>query len=281
MAYIRRRYITRNAVDVEEYHSLKYGAPGVERGKKRKATPEQVYKRNHYNKIRTCREKIRTHFDVGDLFVTLTYTKDKRPEDMKQAKKDFAGFIRKLRKKYESLGWELKWIRNIEVGSRGGWHIHVIINRIPGGDTDLMVQRAWENGSVNFKQMHQEGEFRELAWYITKTEREDNRLREASYSTSRNLPVRDPEEKLIMRWDTFREVKAPEGWYLDKSSVEEGINPVTDQPFRRYTLIRIERQAADPERNRLSRNRRKRTNAKGAGRSKHKKQILPDKAQVL
>lgn len=251
MAYKRKRYISRNAISVEEYHSLRYGAPGEKRRGKKKATPEQVYRQNHWTKVRTCREKIRAHFDTGDYFVTLTYEKEKRPGDMDAAKKDFAAFVRKIRKQYEAAGYELKWIRNIEVGSRNGWHIHVIINRIPGGDSDLLIQKAWAKGSVNFKQMREDGEFRDLAWYVTKSEREDGRIREASYSTSRNLPVKDPEEKLIMRWETFREIREPKGWYLDKASYEEGVNPITGQPYRRYTLIRCKRLAADPERNRI------------------------------
>ena len=241
MAYKKKTYRFRNAIEVEEYHTARYGAPGQRRLKKKKPTPEQIEKINQINKEKNCRHKLRANFDINDYFVTLTYTKDNRPEDMDAAKEDFKKLIRYLRKAYRKRGQELKWIRNIECGTRNAWHVHMVINRIQ--DTDTILAAGWCHGHILNQLLYQKGEFRELAAYITKTPRNDSRLKEASYSTSRNLPVPEPEEKTYIRFRTWKEEPVIEkGFYMDKDSFYEGENPVTGYPYRIYTLFRIKRE---------------------------------------
>lgn len=239
MAYIRKTYRFANAIEVEEYHSARYGAPGQGRQPKQKLTPEQVQKKNQRNREDTCRRKLRSHFGEHDMYVTLTYKKEERPPDMEGAKQDFSRLIRKLRKEYRDLGHDLKWIRNIEVGTRGAWHIHMVISRIR--DADIILQRLWTKGAIHIQLLNTDGEFRKLARYLTKTPDTDPRLKEANYSTSRNMPIPDPEKK-VMAGKTWRQKpRIPEGWYLDKESFWEGINPVTGFPSRRYSLLRYHR----------------------------------------
>ena len=239
MAFRGNRYHFRNAIEVEEYHTAKYGAPGMKRMKKQKATPEQIEKQNQYNKEKLARRKLRAHFDVHDYFTDLTYRRDARPPDMETAKEDFKKFLREVRKEYKKRGYELKWMRNIEVGTKGAWHIHLIISRYP--ETDVILAEAWKHGKAYHQLMYEKGEFAELAAYITKTPKTDPRLRESSYSASRNLPVPEPEEKTYLHWETWKNIRVPKGYYLDKLSLVEGINPVTGYPYRHYTLLRIHR----------------------------------------
>lgn len=235
MAYIQKKYRFPHAVEVEEYHTARYGAPGQKRQPKAKPTQEQIERQNQRIKEKKCRRKLRAYFEVNDYFVTLTYRKDERPPDMKKAAKDFGRFIRKLREAYRKRGRELRWIRNIEVGTKGAWHVHLVINRIP--DADLLIRKAWPHGRVTHQLLYEKGEFRELAAYITKSPKTDSRLRDTSYSSSRNMPIPEPEKKLI-HWKTWRKIKIAEGYYLDKQSLHEGINPVTGYPYRSYTLIK-------------------------------------------
>ncbi len=235
MAYIEKRYTFAHAVEVEQYHTARYGAPGQERQPKRKPTPEQIERQNQRNKEKKCRRKLRTYFDVNDYFVTLTYAREARPPNMDQAKKDFAKFTRKLRAEYKKRGQELRWIRNIEVGTRGAWHVHLVVNRIP--DADVLIRKAWPHGRVTHQLLYERGEFRELAAYITKTPKTDSRMSAADYSTSRNMPLPEPKKSLI-QWRTWKKIRVPEGYYLDKASLIEGINPVTGHPYRSYTLLR-------------------------------------------
>lgn len=244
MAYKKKIYKFKNAIEIEEYHSAKYGAPGQKREPKKKATPEMIEKRNQHNKEKLARRKLRSHFDINDYFTDLTYQKDKRPKDMEKAKEDFRRFIREVRREYRKRGADLKWIRNIEVGTKNGWHIHLVINRIP--DTDIILREAWKHGRVVNELLYEKGEFAKLAAYITKTPKTDKRLKESHYSTSRNLPVPEPEEKKYIKWKTWSKVKVPDGFYLDKESYNEGVNPITGYRYRTYTLLRTGRRRGDP-----------------------------------
>lgn len=236
--YVRVKYETRNGTVVYEYHSARYGAPGQKREKKAKPTPEQMKKINRIMKERRCRLRLMEHFDVNDYFVTLTYKKENRPRDMTAAKEDFGKFIRKVRKKFKKAGYELKWIRNIECGTKGAWHVHLVINRIP--DADLIIKGEWQHGKVMYQLMYEKGGFADLAAYLTKTEETDPRLRESSYSTSRNLPLPEPKKKVI-KWKSFRKIRIPKGYYLDKKSCYEGIN-IFGYQYRSYTMLRYRRE---------------------------------------
>ena len=237
--YGKLTYDYPNATEVREYHDGRYGAPGQKRIKKKKPTPEQMEKVNQSNKERKARHKLRMYFKVNDYFFDLTYNKDLRPPDMEAAKADWSTTLDIIRKEYKKRGAPLYWMRNIEVGTKGGWHIHLVINRIP--DTDIILRKAWSHGRVSGQLLYERGEFRELAAYITKTPKTDPRLREAHYDASRNMPLPEPDKKIYKHWKTWKDIKIPDGYYLDKDSVYEGINPVTGYPYREYTLLRIKR----------------------------------------
>ena len=241
MAYKQKKYIFRNAIEIEEYHTARYGAPGEKRREKKNPTQEQIAKMNQRNKEKRCRRKLRAHFSTNDYFTDLTYAKDARPPNMETAKKQFQKFMRIVRKEYQKRGAQLKWIRNIEVGKRNAWHIHLVINRIP--DTDIILRKAWEHGRVVNELLYEKGEFRDLAAYLTKSPDTDQRLVQSSYWTSRNLPVPEPKEKIYNRWKTWKdEPYIPKGFFLDKDSYHEGINPITGFRYRSFTLLRTRRE---------------------------------------
>ena len=158
---------------VEENHDGKYGAKGKERLPKRKLTPEDVQRVNAWNKSKRARLRLMEYFSPGDLWVTFTYKPENRPPDMDTAKKQFLKMMDKLRKIYRKKGRVLFWIRNIERGTKGAWHIHCIINDI--GNTASLVERAWPYGGVYVTQIRKskcpEEDFQKLADYITKDEK--------------------------------------------------------------------------------------------------------------
>lgn len=239
MRYRRRTWRFQGAIEVEECAAGRR-APGERRGKREKPTPEQQEKRNQYRKETLARRKLRQYFRKNDYFIDLTYRKQDRPEDMAQAKKQFQEFLRIVRREYRKRGEELRWLRNIEVGTKGAWHIHLCINRIP--DTDVILAEAWKHGRVYFQLMYERGEFKDLAAYITKTPKTDKRLRESSYSASRNMPLPPPEEKTYRRWQAWEKVKIPDNYYVDMDTYMEGENPFTGRRYRVYTLLRIQRE---------------------------------------
>lgn len=251
MAIKRKTYKFRRGdiIDIEEFHDGKYGAPGKSRAKKAKPTEEQMRAVNAMNKAKRCRQRLLEYFDAGDCFVTWTYESKNRPPDMKRALKDFQKAIRVVRKEYKKRGRELFWIRNIERGTKGAWHIHLVINEI--GDTASIIQRAWDKGGTWFTEIRKskfyDEDFTALSNYMTKDERTVERkkdgtpgkprLREANYNTSRNMPLPEPKKDKLVRWKA--EPKPKKGYYIAR--IHEGINPVTGYKYRRYTMIRIVR----------------------------------------
>ena len=139
--------------------------------------------------------------------------------------------------------------RNIERGTKGAWHIHLVINEI--GDTASIITKAWTKGgtwSIEIKNSkYHDEDFTKLANYMTKDEhtteeKKDGkpgkpRLSEANYNTSRNMPLPEPKVDKLRRWK--EEPKPKKGYYIAK--IHEGINPVTGYKYRRYTMIRLKR----------------------------------------
>lgn len=249
MATKRKTYKFRQGeiLEIEEYHDGNYGAPGRKRRKKEKQTEEQIKKVNAINKAKRCRHKMLEYFSPGDCLATWTYEVRNRPESMKAALKDFQKAIRYVRGEYKKRGRELFWIRNIERGTKGAWHIHLIANEI--GETASILQRAWNKGgtwSIEIKnsRYYDEG-FSDLANYMTKDECTVEkktggelgkpRIKESNYGTSRNMPLQDPKVDKLVRWK--KEPKPKKGYYITK--MFEGINPVTGYRYRRYTMIRL------------------------------------------
>lgn len=219
------------------------------RQKKRKPTKEDMQKVNAMNKARLCQYRLIQYFTSGDYFATLTYKVSERPPDMKTALKHWDKLIRTIRREYRKRGAHLFWIRNIERGTKGAWHIHLVITRIP--DTAHILEEAWPYGGIYLTQLkkskYYSEDFAELASYITKSEhtREKKadgseaapRIKESSYSTSRNMPLPEPHPEKLKRWP--KEVKPKKGYYIAR--IHEGINPKTGYKYRRYTLIRLNR----------------------------------------
>lgn len=245
----RKKYKLRQGdiIEVEEYHDGRYGGAGNSRKKKEKPTQEAVRIINSQNKAKKCRQRMLEYFREGDVLATWTYEVRNRPPDMAGALKDFQKAMRRVRTEYRKRGYEVFWIRNIERGSKGAWHIHLLINEI--GDTASILMNAWNKGGTWTTKIKDSklysADMSQLASYLTKdqytkAERKDGksgkpRLAESSYSTSRNMPLPEPEVDKLQRWKS--DPKPKKGYYIAKSI--EGINPVTGYRYRRYTMVRL------------------------------------------
>lgn len=232
--YKRDIWTFRDSMEVEEKHTGRYGAPGQRREKKKKATPEQIKKQNQWIKVRKVRRLIKWNFSEGDYWLTFTYRPSDRPKNMEAAKKDMSNLLNRLKYHYKKQDKQLKWILKMEQGARGAIHAHAIINRIDGGD--LLISKQWKKGRVHMQLLYEEGGFKDLAEYIAKV---SDTSQGEPYSRSRNMIERDPETKVMKRRTWQKEIKPPKGYYVDKTSIVEGINPVTGYPYRYYTLIKI------------------------------------------
>ncbi len=251
--YWRDKWEFVNSIEHEIKFMGKYGAAGEKRAGRKKPTPEQVKKQNQYNREKRMRRLIKKNFRPGDLWCTLKYAKGQRLT-MEQLRKDVDAFLRSVRGKYKRRGAALKFVLRKEIGERGGIHVHILVNRLPGWDTDLLLQGSWKHGRINFQSISEYGGYRKLAEYIVKQPDEEawaqlalfpeeERRELIRYSCSRNLERPEPEREFYSR-RTVRKlleegpVPTP-GFYIDKASVVSGVNRFTGMSYLHYTECRI------------------------------------------
>lgn len=212
------------------------------KGDREKPTAEEMEKVNQMNAERTLRLKINANFGVDDPFITLTYRKDERPTP-EQAKKNIKKVIDSLRKEFKKLGVDLKYINVTEYKNKAIHH-HLLINHIEGEDVSKMVRRLWKFGRPDFKYLDDTGQYKDLAAYLiketSKTYKENDGGHKQRYSCSRNLIMPTQKTEIIkkaQRWAA--DPKPIKGYYIDKDTVYNGIDPFTGREYQKYTMVRL------------------------------------------
>lgn len=268
MAYRKKIYRFKDSIEYEYTYAGKYGAKGEKRAKKQKLTKEQMQRQNQKNKEIRTRRLIKANFVQGDLWCCLKYPKGIRP-CLENVRKDLKKFINMVRKNYRDKGKEFKYIYRMEIGERGGIHIHILVNRIWNAQTDIILLKAWEDvlnkrvkqsrknsGLVDFKSIYETGGYQRLAEYIVEQPKKDSKEYKQlslfapeqqkqllSISSSRNLIRPEPQIKEVHHWTMRRMLedgpKVSKGYYVDKESVVCGINPYTGMSYFKYTEVRI------------------------------------------
>ena len=220
-----------------------YGAKGEKRLPRKQITPEQIARQNHTNKVKKIRRKLKNNFYAGDYWITLTYSKD-TAKTIEEVMEDLKNMLDKLRRKYKKAAVPMKWIRRIEIGSRGGIHVHMVLNRIEG--LDIALTDLWKHGHVNIEVL--DGNYDNLAEYIAKepTDQQKKLMRSMDieeskiirYSCSRNLveplPEREEKSHKTMKSIFNNDLEPHKGFYIDKDSIIKGINYVTGMAYLQY-----------------------------------------------
>lgn len=256
MAYEQRVYRLGDSNEIEYSYLGKYGAKGEKRAPRKKATPEQMARQNQWNREKRVRRIIKANFRPFDMWCTLKYPAGTR-KPLEEVKKDLGRALGKLRRAYRKEGFPFKFIYRIELGERGGIHIHMLANRLYGcrEETDMLIQKAWSAGCVYFENIYEKGGYAALAAYIVKQpkteemegqlslfpEKEQKKL--LAFSTSRNLARPQPERKKYSHWTMRRilqeELKPTPGYYIDRDSIIRGVNPFTGRTYLHYTEYRM------------------------------------------
>lgn len=256
MAYAEVIYDCGDVIEHECKYMGNYGAKGEKRAPRKKATPEQMERQNHANKIKRIKREILLNFHPWDLWLTLKYKRGTR-KFTKEVLADVKEWTDKLRNVYRKAGERLKWIRRIEIGRYGGIHVHILVNRPRTiKNVDLIIKELWGRAGINFQTLREEGGYEQLAAYICKKGDdeiegqlsflpEEDRKRCIRYSTSRNLirPEDVRTRKRYTHWTMRRIIengpKPREGYYIDKNSIRTGVNPYTGMSYYRYAEVRI------------------------------------------
>lgn len=242
--YIRSTWDFGSTREVEEKHNGNYGAPGQGRKRKRNPTPEDIERQNQWRRERDLRHLIKWNFKKTDYWVTLTYRKGERPT-WEQMARDVQDAIRKMRNRYKKKGQELKYIYRLGIGKKGGPHVHILVNQIPG--TVSILQDSWSHGHINIRPMDDQEDCQALSEYIAKPLEEYEPPKLKRYHPSRNLVRKEPEKKeihqrtVVDKKGKMNKIIPPKGYYVNKASVRFGRNPVTGFFYRHYTLVKLDR----------------------------------------
>lgn len=224
--YRENVYTAPYTVEHEMFHKGEYGGAGEKR-RERKRTPEEIARWNHNKKVKLLRRTIQLNFVPGDPFITLKWPKGCRPS-MDEVKECFKVFREILRKEYKKQNRTMKYIYRIEIGKRGGIHLHVIMSNLDNalqimtmawakargtsliedmvaqGTTEL-PQMVHMDGKVDMQALYLEGGYNDLADYMCKPipnaeSLSRDEIKEVSaYGTSRNLVRPEPERKVYTR----------------------------------------------------------------------------------
>lgn len=228
MAY--REWIYRSPWGIEHVIQYKgvYGGKHEKRGEREKISKDQIRQQNQRNKENRVRRTLHLNFKPGDWWLTLKYPRGTR-KPIEEVQRDFQKFATTLRRKYKKQGTELKYMYRIEIGKRGGIHLHVVLNRLNDPRGDLMISDAWTrargvtpiedmledglcpaDGLAHLDHVRAVGNGRELAEYLVKEQPEvledgtrlsEDEIRQASkYGSSRNLLRPVPEVKTYNHW---------------------------------------------------------------------------------
>lgn len=111
----------------------------VRRAKAHKSKTAQQ-KLNVWNRQKKIVRYVNANFRAGDYWGTLTYDDEHLPKDEKQARRDIVNYLRRIKRKYEKLGIELKYIYTIG-GER--YHHHIILS---GGVDRTELEKMWKGG---------------------------------------------------------------------------------------------------------------------------------------
>lgn len=223
--YIRNIWKYKDVLEVERYFSGRYGKK-INPGSRHLPTPEEMRKVNERNAIKKLRRKIEANFQDGDLFITLTYRPECRPQTGENMLKPMKSMLRRCRSTWKKHGIPLKYIIVTEYTGKAIHH-HIIINDLPGGNGGKEIRRLWgKNGGVNIVYLYGEGHYENLAAYLVKETRKTFRDPESPtgqrYSCSRNL-IEPPKKTRILKGDNWPEDPIPpKGYYLDKGSLVNG-----------------------------------------------------------
>lgn len=176
---------------------------------------------NHKTAQGKLESKLACNFSSRDYFVTFTYRPEEEPATRKEANKQRAQYIRRLRTARSRRGQPLRWIMATEnKHGAGRYHFHAVINSTGGAADIEEIISLWERGSVNISRLfdtaHDSGRdfntWLQVAVYMTKERPEDGPDTTPNgaqiYGCSRNLK----KPLVITEWiDSGERVTIPPG----------------------------------------------------------------------
>jgi hypothetical protein len=213
--------------------------PRAEAGKPRAhrtaPTSEAVREMNDKASERQLQIKLNHNFADGDFHLVLTYAGE--PPDPARAMKDLQKFQRDANRLYRSKAIVLKYITVTEY-KHERIHHHVVMTG--GVDLAACILPLWPHGIIRPTWLNTDGDYRRLASYLiketTKHFRAEDAMGKRRYRCSRTIETPETRRDYVKETEIDDPVP-PAGWYIDKDSCYEGMNPVTGRRYMEYVLL--------------------------------------------
>lgn len=240
MPWIEKEYNCGNCIIVKKGYASRYGAKR-EIAHITNKTTEIQQRVNDRNAMFRYSILANANFKKGDFFITYTFRKSFLPPSVKDCKKLWAKYRRKIRNYYKKLGSEFKYIYAFEhEGVRP--HFHMLFNN-PGMNIADLPQ--WEFGIAHIeclddREYHSIGEyFVKIAYDVDNPDCKGK----GELGCSRNLYRPEPDIKVLEgpNWDDQPEER--EGYEIDYDSLENGYVEVIENHltfrFQTFRYIRL------------------------------------------
>ena len=229
MQYIQKTIYAGEHIFTEKCFSARYGKKNVPRGPNIKKCSDEQKRRNELQKKKRIIWLICENFRKGDWWITFTYRRADRPEDLKSAKKQRKKFIRRLRDILKRMGIPFVYMAMTERGTKGGLHHHFIIRN----NFDIgIIAKLWEWGKVIIDDIYSDSLY-DVAEYFTKGDSEES---EKDFTKSKNL--RQPRIKIKVvkaeRW--VSDPKPKKDYYI--VHLWNGFHDFSGFPYQEYVQVR-------------------------------------------
>ena len=232
--YIEKTIRAGNIIIKKKYFSLRYGKKNIPRSTNIHESSEQ---QKRINKKRSDEKRtllMLNNFNAGDWWITLTYSRDKRPKDIDEAHSIFRKFLQKVKRRLKKRGIEFKYMGKTEMPESGAVHHHLVIN----GDIEISeIFDMWEYGNLkDVKRIYKLDDFK-LANYFVKGENNRHKESDCRYTQSRNLLKPDEKVRIIKAGHWRRDPRPIKGYDILSGSVQNFYDDVGFE-MQKYIMVK-------------------------------------------
>lgn len=243
MAYLKKMVRTQHRVYVQRVKCWCYNHASI-RGKRRVrkfATSESKALRNKRAALNKRKYEIDNNFTIGDYWITLTWNKDRVPDEPIKAHKELMSILAKISRKLKRKGIPLVYYAKTEAGEGQRVHHHLFIKN--NFDVIGTLFELWkDNGKIkDFQEIYNMESGKLIEYFLNSGNHKE--LNFEKYSHSRGL--KQPEiEVQIMPFKSFRENPKPprsddEGYQYIIQRLYNGYCDLDGFTYQEYELIKV------------------------------------------
>lgn len=231
--YIQKTVICGRYIITKKCFSLRYNKKALRSPNMKKTSEKQkeINKRNREEEfLATCL----ANFDIEDWYITLTYTREARPDSIKSAHKEFGTFIQKVKRYCKRHNIECLCCGKTEMPPSGAVHHHFMMNKAVPLE---IILKYWTKGRVKDIQRIYSMDDMKLVNYIAKGEGAKHSVVEYKFFKTRNLKKPIIKRKVIKANSWTRVPKAKKGYQILEDSIFN-YTDIVGFDAQRYIMVR-------------------------------------------